>query len=113
MATSSDRKVALITGSTSGIGLETAKVLASKGYDIVVNGFGSPEVIEAVVKECQSRGAGRVEYHGADLSKPDQIGEMFRFILERFGHSPDVLVNNAGKRILNAKLYTLVTEDYI
>lgn len=99
METSSVRKVALITGSTSGIGLGIASVLASKGYDIVVNGFGGPEVIEAVVKECQGRGAERVEYNGADLSKADQIGEMFKFILDKFGHSPDVLVNNAGKRL--------------
>lgn len=99
METSSVRKVALITGSTSGIGLGIASVLASKGYDIVVNGFGGPEVIEAVVKECQGRGAERVEYHGADLSKADHIGEMFKFILDKFGHSPDVLVNNAGKRL--------------
>ena len=99
MATSSDSKVALITGSTSGVGQGIANVLASKGYDIVVNGFGSPEVITAAVKEYQKRGARRVEYHGADLSKSDQIGEMFKFISEKFGHSPDILVNNAGKNV--------------
>ena len=102
MATSTDPKVALITGSTSGVGQGIANVLASKGYDIVVNGFGSPEVIAAAVKEYQKRGARRVEYHGADLSRPEQIGAMFKFISEKFGHGPDILVNNAGK---NMRIY--------
>ena len=114
MATSTDPKVALITGSTSGVGQGIANVLASKGYDIVVNGFGSPEVIAAAVKEYQKRGARRVEYHGADLSRPEQIGAMFKFISEKFGHGPDILVNNAGKNMcIYSSSYLIVSHPQL
>ena len=90
-------KLALVTGSTSGIGREIALRLAGSGYDVVVNGFGAPAEIEQVVKECKEKGARKVEYHGADLSDVKQIVQMFEFVREKFGRGPDVLVNNAGK----------------
>ncbi|KAL5509020.1 hypothetical protein EMCRGX_G004301 [Ephydatia muelleri] len=89
-------KLALVTGSTSGIGREIALRLAGSGYDVVVNGFGAPAEIEQVVKECKEKGARKVEYHGADLSDVKQIVQMFEFVREKFGRGPDVLVNNAG-----------------
>ena len=92
-----ETRLALVTGSTSGIGLAIAKALAAKGYDIVINGFGSPEDIQRARDECLAKGAGRVEYHGADLSDPPQIEKMFEYVKEQFsGRGPDVLVNNAG-----------------
>ncbi len=57
-----------------------------------------PQEIETAVKEC--RGAGgencRVEFHGADLTRPTEIASMFEFVKDRFGGTPDILVNNAG-----------------
>ena len=94
------RKLALVTGSTSGIGLGIAKALAGSNYDIVVNGLGSDAEIDAAVLECRGEGGSggsmTVEHHGADLSSPKQIEDLFQFIGEKFGQGPDVLVNNAG-----------------
>ncbi|RYY98601.1 MAG: 3-hydroxybutyrate dehydrogenase [Comamonadaceae bacterium] len=85
------RKTALVTGSTSGIGLGIAKSLARQGARIVLNGFGD---VEAAKAEVAALGA-EVDYHGADMSKPAEIAEMMAFAAERFG-PVDVLVNNAG-----------------
>ncbi|HQR69136.1 MAG TPA: 3-hydroxybutyrate dehydrogenase [Burkholderiaceae bacterium] len=87
-------KTALVTGSTSGIGLAIAKALAAQGANIVVNGFGEPPAIEAAQKELQSHGV-RTLYHGADMSKPAEIEQMFRAAETGFGRV-DILVNNAG-----------------
>jgi len=87
-------KTALVTGSTSGIGLGMAQALAAQGANIVVNGFGEPAAIEAVQKELQQRGV-RTLYHGADMSKPAEIEQMFRAAESAFGRV-DILVNNAG-----------------
>ncbi|WP_372656481.1 3-hydroxybutyrate dehydrogenase [Hydrogenophaga sp.] len=84
-------KTALVTGSTSGIGLGIAKALARQGANIVLNGFGDAEGPQA---EIAALGA-QVAYHGADMSKPGEIAEMMRFAAERFGQV-DILVNNAG-----------------
>ncbi|MBA4265286.1 MAG: 3-hydroxybutyrate dehydrogenase [Comamonadaceae bacterium] len=84
-------KTALITGSTSGIGLGIAKALAQQGANIVLNGFGDVEGPQA---EIAALGV-RVEYHGADMSKPAEIEAMMAFAAERFGQV-DILVNNAG-----------------
>ena len=92
----SETRVALVTGSTSGIGRDIALALSGKGFDIIVNGFGAPAEIEQVVKECKEKGAKKVEYHGADLSDVKQIVQLFEFVREKFGRGPDVLVNNAG-----------------
>lgn len=84
-------KTALITGSTSGIGLGIAKALAQQGANIVLNGFGD---IDGPKAEIAALGV-RVEYHGADMSKPAEIEAMMAFAAERFGQV-DILVNNAG-----------------
>jgi 3-hydroxybutyrate dehydrogenase len=87
-------KTALVTGSTSGIGLEMARALAAQGANIVVNGFGEAEVIRGVEKELQGRGV-KTFYHGADMSKPAEIEQMIRAAEATFGRI-DILVNNAG-----------------
>ena len=84
-------KTALVTGSTSGIGLGIAKVLAQQGANIVLNGFGDHEGPQA---EIQALGV-KTAYHGADMSKPAEIEAMMAFAAEKFGRV-DILVNNAG-----------------
>ena len=84
-------KTALITGSTSGIGLGIAKALARQGANIVLNGFGDAEGPKA---EIAALGA-KVAYHGADMSKPAEIEAMMSFAAATFGQV-DILVNNAG-----------------
>ena len=84
-------KTALITGSTSGIGLGIAHALAAQGANIVLNGFGDAEGPKA---EIAAHGVA-VRYHGADMSRPAEIEEMVAFATREFG-SLDILVNNAG-----------------
>ena len=84
-------KTALVTGSTSGIGLGIAKVLAQQGANIVLNGFGDHAGPQA---EIQALGV-KTAYHGADMSKPAEIEAMMAFAAEQFG-CVDILVNNAG-----------------
>jgi 3-hydroxybutyrate dehydrogenase len=87
-------KTALVTGSTSGIGLGIARALAAQGANIVVNGFGDAGEIAAIEQELQALGVTTM-YHGADMSKPSQIEDLVRAAESRFGRV-DVLVNNAG-----------------
>jgi 3-hydroxybutyrate dehydrogenase len=87
-------KTALVTGSTSGIGLGIARALAAQGANIVVNGFGDGDAIAAIERELQATGVATL-YHGADMSKPSQIEDLVRAAESRFGRV-DVLVNNAG-----------------
>jgi 3-hydroxybutyrate dehydrogenase len=84
-------KTALVTGSTSGIGLGMALCLARQGANIVLNGFGDVEGPKAQVGALGVQ----VDYHGADMSKPAEIEAMMAFAAQRFG-TVDVLVNNAG-----------------
>ena len=84
-------KTALVTGSTSGIGLGIAKALARQGANVVLNGFGDVEAAKAEVAAFGTR----VSYHGADMSRPEQIEDMMRAAAEEFGRI-DILVNNAG-----------------
>ena len=84
-------KTALVTGSTSGIGLGIAIELAKQGANIVMNGFGDVEGPKAQIAALGVK----VEYHGADMSKPAEIEAMMKFAAEKFG-GVDVLVNNAG-----------------
>jgi 3-hydroxybutyrate dehydrogenase len=84
-------KTALVTGSTSGIGLGLAKALAGQGANIVLNGFGD---VEGPKAEVQALGV-KVAYHGADMSKPAEIEDMMKFAATQFGRV-DILVNNAG-----------------
>jgi 3-hydroxybutyrate dehydrogenase len=84
-------KTALVTGSTSGIGLGTALALARQGANVVLNGFGDVEGPKAQVAALGVQ----VGYHGADMSKPDDIAQMMGYIDSEFGGT-DILVNNAG-----------------
>jgi 3-hydroxybutyrate dehydrogenase len=82
-------KVALVTGSTSGIGLAIAKALAREGAKLMINGFGDPSEIE---RECADLQA---IHDGADMSKPAEIERMMKRCADELG-GPDILVNNAG-----------------
>ncbi|MGJ7552693.1 3-hydroxybutyrate dehydrogenase [Variovorax sp. RB3P1] len=84
-------KTALVTGSTSGIGLAIAKALAQQGANIVLNGFGDAEAPKSQIAALGVR----TEYHDADMSKPAQIEDMMKFAASKFGRV-DILVNNAG-----------------
>lgn len=87
-------KTALITGSTSGIGLGIAKTLAAQGAHIVLNGFGDADTLSKIQQEITASGV-EVLYHAADMSKPAEIEDMIRSAEARFS-SVDILVNNAG-----------------
>jgi 3-hydroxybutyrate dehydrogenase len=90
-----NKRIALVTGGTRGIGLGIARALAGAGSDVVLNGFGKPEEIEAA-RESVARDYGvRVDYSPADMSNPASIAEMIETTLGKFGRL-DVLVNNAG-----------------
>jgi 3-hydroxybutyrate dehydrogenase len=82
-------KVALVTGSTSGIGLAIAKALAGEGAKLMINGFGDPADI---ARECEELGA---IHDGADMSKPAEIERMMKRCADELG-PVDILVNNAG-----------------
>ena len=88
-------KVALVTGSTSGIGLGIAKALAGAGADVMLNGFGDAAAIDALKDELAAQYHVRVGYNGADISKPAEIAGMVQATADAFG-SVDIIVNNAG-----------------
>lgn len=88
-------KTALVTGSTSGIGLGIAKALAAQGANILLNGFGEVEAAKAQVVSAGQAHKIRVEYHGADMSQPKDIEAMMAFGIGHFGVI-DIVVNNAG-----------------
>jgi 3-hydroxybutyrate dehydrogenase len=88
-------KVALVTGSTSGIGLGIAHALAAEGADILLNGFGDPGQIASLREEIAASFRVRVGYSGADISRPAEVAAMVGQAAEELG-GPDILVNNAG-----------------
>ncbi len=88
-------KTALVTGSTSGIGLGIACRLAAQGANIVLNGFGDVEGPKAEVAAAGKAHGIRVGYHGADMSKPAEIEAMMGYAAREFG-GVEVLINNAG-----------------
>ncbi len=88
-------KTALVTGSTSGIGLATACALAEAGANIVINGFGDKATIEKERAGLEKDFGIKAIYSGADMSKPAEIAEMITATEKTFG-SLDMLVNNAG-----------------
>ncbi len=87
-------KTAIITGSTSGIGLGIAQGFAAQGINLVINGFGKAEDIEAERVALEAEGV-KVVYNGADMTKPDEIVAMVESCVEEFG-AVDIVVNNAG-----------------
>ena len=88
-------KTALVTGSTSGIGLGIAKALARQGANVVLNGFGDVDGPRAEVLAAGEAAGARVAYHGADMSRPAEIEDMLKYAASQFGRV-DILVNNAG-----------------
>jgi 3-hydroxybutyrate dehydrogenase len=88
-------KTALVTGSTSGIGLGIARALAEQGANVLFNGFGDAQQIEQLYTGVGTEFGVQTAYHNADMSKPAEIEAMMAFAAEKFG-GVDVLVNNAG-----------------
>ncbi len=88
-------KTALVTGSTSGIGLGIAKAFAAQGANIILNGFGDAKEIEALRESIAADNGVQVRYDGADLSKQGEIETMMGKAIDEFG-GIDILVNNAG-----------------
>lgn len=87
--------VAIVTGSTSGIGLALAEAMAAEGANIVLNGLGDPVKIEATRAGIAGKYGVDFRYHSADMTKPDQIADMVASTAKAFGRL-DILVNNAG-----------------
>jgi 3-hydroxybutyrate dehydrogenase len=87
-------KTALVTGSTSGIGLATAKALAAEGANVMLNGFGDAQAIEQERAGIEAGGV-RALHDGADLTRADEIERLVRRTQEELG-GLDILVNNAG-----------------
>src|SRR6476659_5596844 len=88
-------KVAVVTGSASGIGLGIARALARDGADILLNGFGAPDEIEELQGSLSRNHNVRVTYSDADMSKPSAIAQMIDRATQELG-GVDILVNNAG-----------------
>jgi 3-hydroxybutyrate dehydrogenase len=88
-------KTALITGSTSGIGLGYAKVLAAEGAAVMINGFGDAAAIETERAALAAASGADALYSAADMTKPDEIAAMVKECADKLG-GPDILINNAG-----------------
>lgn len=88
-------KTALVTGSTSGIGLGIARKFAAQSANIMFNGFGDMKEINAMQADVREEFGVKTGYHNADMSKPAEIEAMMRFAAEQFG-AVDILINNAG-----------------
>ncbi|NGN44936.1 3-hydroxybutyrate dehydrogenase [Mesorhizobium sp. CGMCC 1.15528] len=90
-----DKKVAIVTGSTSGIGLGIARGLAAQGSDIVINGLGDPVAIETVRAAIETEFGVRCLYSSANMFSGAEIGDMIKLAVDALGGC-DILVNNAG-----------------
>ena len=88
-------KTALVTGSTSGIGLGIAKALAGQGVHILLNGFGDVDAPRAEVLEAGKAAGVKVDFHGADMSSAAEIEDLFNYAQHKLG-GIDIVVNNAG-----------------
>ena len=88
-------KTAIITGSTSGIGLEYAKVFAAEGASVVINGFGDAAAIETERAKLEAASGAKALYDAADMTKPEEIAAMVKRCHDELG-GPDIIVNNAG-----------------
>lgn len=88
-------KTALVTGSTSGIGLGYAKALAAEGANVMINGFGDEAEIERERAALEALSGGKALYSDADMTNPDAIAAMVARCADRLG-GPDIVINNAG-----------------
>ena len=88
-------KSAIVTGSTSGIGLAIARALAAEGASVMLNGFGNADVIEQARREIEAMSGTRALHDAADMTRPDEIAAMVARCHAELG-GPDILVNNAG-----------------
>ncbi|MFD1189113.1 MULTISPECIES: 3-hydroxybutyrate dehydrogenase [Phenylobacterium] len=88
-------KTAVVTGSTSGIGLAYARAMAAQGANVMINGFGAADAVEAERAKIEADFGVRCAYSPADMTKPDEIAAMVALAEQTFG-SVDVLINNAG-----------------
>lgn len=98
-------KVALVTGSTSGIGLGIAHILAANGCNVVFNGFGKDEEIKQLLADTAKTYGVKDSFEGADMSKPAEIAAMIAHVEAEYG-AVDILVNNAGIQ------HTALVEDF-
>lgn len=98
-------KVAIVTGSTSGIGLGIAHALAAAGAKVVLNGFGDAAAIEATRSAMETANNTTVQYNGADMTKPAEITALVTDTIAKLG-AVDILVNNAGIQ------FTSLTENF-
>ncbi len=98
-------KTALVTGSTSGIGLGIAEALAAQGANVVLNGFGDAAEIERLRAGIEARHQVRIDYNGADMSNAEAIEAMMNQAIVAHG-AVDILVNNAGIQ------YVAAVEDF-
>jgi 3-hydroxybutyrate dehydrogenase len=97
--------VAVVTGSTSGIGQAMARALAGQGVNVVLNGFGDAAKIEADRAKLAEETGVQVRYHGADMTRPAEIADLIGFAHRELGRL-DILVNNAGIQ------YVAAVEDF-
>jgi 3-hydroxybutyrate dehydrogenase len=89
------KKSVIVTGSTSGIGLGMAKAFAAGGMNVMLNGFGDAGEIELIRSRLASEHGIETGYHGADMTRPEEIGALFKAAEAQFG-AVDIVVNNAG-----------------
>ncbi len=95
MTTFLNGKIALVTGSTSGIGLEIARQLGQAGCRVMLNGIDTPSMVEDVLADLRTTTAQEVLFNNADLTDPIQAGRLIEGTLDSFG-AIDILINNAG-----------------
>ncbi|MFN8722380.1 MAG: 3-hydroxybutyrate dehydrogenase [Rhodospirillales bacterium] len=103
-------KSAIVTGSTSGIGLGIARAFAKEGADILLNGFGPQDDIEKIKADVRALSGAKVEFVGADVSKEDDCAGMVATATQAFG-KVDILVNNAGIQF-TAPVHAFPTEKW-
>ena len=101
MTRSLEKRSAVVTGSTSGIGLAVARALAAEGCHVVINGFGDPETIETARAAIETEFAVRALYSSADMTRPAEIAGMIADAEAAFG-AVDILVNNAGIQFVSS-----------